>query len=90
MFYFVIFVLLMVYALVKWLILRASPYVLFVAGVWVIKYLDFTDGALIILGAGFLLLALSRARGRDYRHGITGAGEAIQSEREETRTKTPD
>lgn len=90
MFYFVIFVLLMVYALVKWLILRASPYILFIAGIWVIKYIDFTDGALIVLGAGFILLAQSRAKGGDYEHRITGAGQAVQSKREETRTKTPD
>jgi hypothetical protein len=64
MLYLFIFVLLLVYAFGKWIVLRLSPFILAGAGVWVIVYIDRENGAMLLLCAGLLMLALDRIGGR--------------------------
>lgn len=55
----------MAYALVKWLVLRASPYFLIGGGLWVIIKIDTLNGAILLLGAGIMLLASSLTSKRE-------------------------
>lgn len=58
MFYIVVFVLLMLYALLRWLALTASPFILFGSGLWVSYFIDINRGILLICSAACIYLAV--------------------------------
>lgn len=56
MFYIVIFVLLMLYALVRWAAMRLSPVLLFGGGLFMALRVDVLTGALLLFSSALILL----------------------------------
>lgn len=70
MFYIVLFIALMAYALGHWIVTKALPVSVAIGGVWVMLNLDVIYGLLIILGASLLMAIMRILERKELPHGI--------------------